>query len=427
MTRVHTANPATAPGPNGRSEPVRFHEIELNATPDTILYQLINASVAAGASDLFFASNEDDVDVTIRTLGIVKPLASLTRETGLRCIVCLRNLSAMKLDEHRRPMDGRGRFQLNDGTWVDLRVSSIPTLHGESMAVRLLMHADNLRNLESLGFVGPQLGLIQGILDNSGGLVLVTGPTGSGKTTTLYSFLHLLNDGRRKIHTLEDPIEYSVRGLHQTQVSSVQGMDFADMLRGVVRQNPDVIMVGELRHPLAVETAIRAANSGQFVFATLHSAVAASALQSITCLGAPPYFLATSLIAVIGQRLMRTLSPQAKVPLNLSLAPHTFDEVRQWLPPDQSCTVYAANSHGEPDEGYVGLTGLFEIMMVSPTLRKFISDGRTATDIARRAMEEGMIDFRRAALIKVAQGITSFDEMQRTLPNIEEALLSDAT
>ena len=427
MTRVQPVNATrTAPGPNGGAEEVRFHEIELNAAPDAILAQLIHAAIIAGASDLFIATNEDDVDVTIRSLGIVKPLASLSRETGVRCIVCLRNLAGMKLDEHRRPMDGRGRYHLPDGRWVDLRISSIPTLHGESMAVRLLMHATSLAKLDALGFVGPQLGLVEGILDNSGGLILVTGPTGSGKTTTLYSFLHYLNDGRRKIHTLEDPIEYSVRGLHQTQVSTVQGMDFADMLRGVVRQNPDVIMVGELRHPLAVETAIRAANSGQLVFASLHSAVAASALQSMSCFGAPPYFLATSLIAIIGQRLMRTLSPEARVPLNLSLAPHTFDEVREYLPQDHVCTVYAANSHGELDEGYVGLSGLFEIMMVSPTLRKFISEGRPASDIARRAMEEGMIDFRRAALIKVAQGITSFDEMQRTLPNIEEALLSES-
>src|SRR6187549_3207330 len=124
MTRAHAANTTTVSGPNGRSEPVRFQEIELNAAPDAILAQLINASVAAGASDLFIASNEDDVDVTIRTLGIVKPLASLSRETGLRCIVCLRNLAGMKLDEHRRPMDGRGRFHLQDGKWVDLRVSS---------------------------------------------------------------------------------------------------------------------------------------------------------------------------------------------------------------------------------------------------------------------------------------------------------------
>ncbi|MGE3775945.1 MAG: GspE/PulE family protein [Pirellulaceae bacterium] len=407
------------------SQPV-FEEIENGATADTVVASFLQAAVKMEASDLFFASSDDGLDVTVRSMGIIKALAKVPRELGMRCLVCLRNLASMKLDEHRRPMDGRGRFQLNDGRWVDVRASMIPTLYGESMALRLLVPDSRLRRLDALGFVGPQLSLVTGLLENPGGMVLMTGPTGCGKTTTLYSCLHHLNDGRRRIHTLEDPIEYSVRGLHQTQISSLQGTDFAEMLRGVVRQNPDVIMVGELRHPLAVETAVRAANSGQLVFASLHSAVAASAVQSMISLGATPYFLATSLLAVISQRLMRTLSAETRVPLNLSLAPHTFDEVRCWLQPEEGPTVYAANDHGNPDEGYKGLTGLFEVLMVTPAIRRLISDGRPASEIARCAVDDGMVDFRRAGLIKVAQGITSFDEMQRVVPNIADALLADA-
>jgi type II secretory ATPase GspE/PulE/Tfp pilus assembly ATPase PilB-like protein len=358
-------------------------------------------------------------------MGIIKPIVTLSREKGVRCMVWLRNLASLKLDEHRRPMDGRGRFQLKDGRWLDLRVSLIPTLHGESIAMRILVPDSRLKNLDALGFVGPQQSMIRGTLENPGGLILISGPTGCGKTTTLYSCLHYLNDGRRRIHTLEDPIEYSVRGLYQSYVNSFHGADFAEMLRGVVRQNPDVIMVGELRHPLAVDTAVRAANSGQLVFASLHSAVAASAVQSMIGLGATPFFLATSLLAVISQRLLRVLDPATRVPLDLSMAPHTFDEVRAWLQPDEAVTVYAANKNGTVDEGYAGLTGLYEVMMVSPPVRKLISDGRPASEIARCAVDEGMIDFRRAALIKVAQGITSFDEMQRVVPNIADALLGE--
>jgi type II secretory ATPase GspE/PulE/Tfp pilus assembly ATPase PilB-like protein len=412
------------PVTNIADEPV-FHEIEESVAADKLLASYIQRAVDAEASDLFFTSAEDALDVSMRSMGIIKSLGRLPRELGQRCVICIRNLASLKLDEHRRPMDGRGRYRLDGGHWLDIRVSSIPTLYGDSVAMRLLRPDSRLRHLDSLGFVGPQLSLMNGILDNPGGLILFTGPTGSGKTTTLYSCLHRLNDGRRRIHTLEDPIEYSVRGLQQTQVSSLHGADFAEMLRGVVRQNPDVIMVGELRHPLAVETAIRAANSGQLVLASLHSAVAASALQSMISLGASPYFLATSLLAVVSQRLFRVLSPEHKVPVDLSLAPHTFDEVRVWLPPDVGQTVFAANNRGNQDEGYIGLTGLFEVMVVSPSLRKLINDGRPASEIARCAVDEGMVDFRRAALVKVAQGITSFDEMQRMLPNIADALLGE--
>jgi general secretion pathway protein E len=416
--------PVAAPAQGAVAEPV-FQDLDDGLAADKILTSYIEKAVIAEASDLFFASTDLGMDVTMRSMGIIKPLGKLPRDKGQRCLVCLRNMAALKLDEHRHPLDGRGRFVLPNGRWLDLRVSLVPTLYGDSIAIRLLLPDSRLRNLDALGFVGPQLSLVNGMLDNPGGLVLMTGPTGSGKTTTLYSCLHRLNDGRRRIHTLEDPIEYSVRGLHQTQVSSLHGADFAEMLRGVVRQNPDVIMVGELRHPLAVETAVRAANSGQLVFASMHSAVAASAVQSMISLGATPYFLATSLVAVVSQRLMRTLSPEKRVPLDLSLAPHTFDEVRTWLQPDEGYTVYAANRHGNQDEGYSGLTGLFEVLMVSPAIRKLISDGRPASEIARCAVNEGMVDFRRSALIKVAQGLTSFDEMQRVVPNIEDALLGE--
>jgi type II secretory ATPase GspE/PulE/Tfp pilus assembly ATPase PilB-like protein len=402
-----------------------FREFDNGAVPDAILSELLHTAVKHEAGDLFFSSSPDGVDVSIRSLGIVRSIARLSREKGTRCLVCIRNLAEMKLDEHRRPIDGRGRFQLADGRWLDLRVSSIPTLHGESVAVRLLVPDPHLRRLDLLGFVGPQLELLNGVLESSGGLVLMTGPTGCGKTTTLYACLHALNDGRRKIHTLEDPIEYSVRGLYQTQVSTFHGTDFADMLRAVVRQNPDVIMIGELRHPLAVETAVRAANSGQLVFASLHSAVAASAIQSLICLGATPYFLATSLLAIVSQRLMRTISVESRVPINLSMAPQTFEEVRPWLQPDQGQTVYAANSDGNQDAGYDGLTGLFEVLIVSPAIRKLIAEGRHPTEIARCAVDEGMLEFRRAALIKVAQGLTSFDEMRRAVPNIADALLGE--
>jgi type II secretory ATPase GspE/PulE/Tfp pilus assembly ATPase PilB-like protein len=387
-----------------------------NLAPEQIISLVVNHAVQLNASDIFISSNEHDVGVSIRHLGIVKQITNLPTELGIRCFAFIRTMSQMKFAERRHPQDGRWVFTSGDGRVLDLRLNAIPTLYGESFAIRLLQRDSALRSLETLGFVGPQLGTMVSTLHSNSGLVLVTGPTGSGKTTTIYACLHYLNDGRKKIHTIEDPVEYSVPGLHQSQIDATHGADFADMLRGVIRQGPDVIMIGEVRDRNTADTAVRAANSGQLVFASLHASVAATAIQSLLSLGVSPYFLCTSLLAVTCQRLIRTLRPETRVPIDLSSAPHTFDEIRPWLDYNQGNTAYAASAEGDRNEGYASRTGVFEVMTPSPAIRRLITDMRPASDIQSRAVEEGMLDFRRASLLKVAQGITTFDEMQRILP-----------
>src|SRR5262245_14269257 len=386
--------------------------------PERVVAALVEHAVRVHASDVYFVVNEDDVEVQVRHLGIVRSLALLSREAGQRCIAHIRTMSQVRLHERRHPLDGRWVFRLYGGRLVDLRINTVPTLYGETLAIRLLERESNLRKLESLGLVGPQLGTLLSVLHRPSGLILVTGPTGSGKTTTLYACLHYLNDGSRKIHTLEDPIEYAVRGLHQTQVDLGISADFQEMLRGVLRQGPDVLMIGEVRDQATAEITVRAANSGQLVFASLHAPVAAAALQSMLSLKVPGYLLAESLLAVLAQRSVRTVNPATAVPGDLSSAPRTFEEVQPWLNEPVS-TVYAAAGDLDGNGDYLGRSGVFEILTPTPEVRRLLLQGVSASAVARQAVEEGMIDFRRAALLKVAEGVTTFDEIQRVVPSLD--------
>ncbi|MDX1945797.1 MAG: ATPase, T2SS/T4P/T4SS family [Pirellulaceae bacterium] len=411
--------PADSPG-----SPIQLNIrwAEKNLTPDQTVSLLLEHAVRMDVSDLYFACNEGDVTVTVRHLGIVKPLTVLPLELGHRCIALIRALSRVKHGERRRPQDGRWVARLGDGSAVDLRLNTLPTLYGESLALRIFSRERELERLESLGFVGPQLAMMSSILSANSGLVLITGPTGCGKTTTMYACMHALNNGRRKIHTIEDPIEYAVPGIYQSQVdytTLAHGVDFPEMLRGIVRQGPDVVLIGEVRDKETAETAVRAANSGQLIFATLHSATAPLAVQSLLSLGVSPYFLCTSLVAVVGQRLMRTLNDRTKTPLDLSIAPQLFEDVQPWLDLGFTPQAFAASSNGDPNFGYAGRAGAFEIMTLSPKLRDMVLQMRPARELQQAAVAEGMLDLRRAALLKVAQGITTFDEMQRVLPDSE--------
>ena len=389
-------------------------------SPELAMALLVDYAVRLGASDLFLSSGERDVRIAVRQLGIVKEIARMSSEQGARCMFHIRAAAGLKYDERRKPQDGRWVRHRQGGPSIDLRLNTMPTLHGESMAMRILIRDSQLLSLESLGLAHPQQGMLMSWLQSPSGLILVTGPTGAGKTTTLYACLQRLNDGRRKIHTIEDPIEYAVDGLLQSQVDDLNGPDYRQLLRAVLRQSPDVVMIGEVRDAMAAETAVRAANSGQLVFATLHAPVAVGAIQSMLGMGVHPHFLCSSLLGVIGQRLVRTLNPETRVRLDLSHAPQTFAEVQPWLEPGEGGAVYAAADGAGADEGFQGRCGIYELLNMSPALADLIAAGRPSSEISRKAVEEGMLDFRRASLIKVAQGATSFDEVLRVVPTADQ-------
>jgi type II secretory ATPase GspE/PulE/Tfp pilus assembly ATPase PilB-like protein len=385
--------------------------------PEEAVAQLIEHAGNLVVSDLFFNTNEDHVAVAARHLGILRPISRLPLEMGRRCIAHIKALSGMNVAERRRPLDGRWIFERPSGNWLDLRLSSIPTLYGEDMTLRILDRDNRLLSIDDLGMRRHDYNILIQLLNNPSGLLLVTGLAGSGKTTTQYACLRYLNTGDRKINTIEDPIEYAIEGLRQSQINPKLEVGFAELLRSVLRQAPDVIMIGEIRDPETAETAVRAANSGHLVLATLHSPVAAGAIQSMLRLGVHPHFLSSSLLGVMAQRLIRTLCEKCKVMYELSHAPLTFEEVKQWLEPGQGENLYGPKGCAACHmTGYSGRTGVFEVLSVTPDIRRLIDERQPTAAIRQKALEAGLVEFRHSALLKVAQGQTSIEEVIRVVP-----------
>jgi len=387
--------------------------------------RLVEYAAGLPASDLFLNCEEHSYHVEVRYMGILRRIATIERDEGRRLLNHFKAVAGMDLGQKMRPEDGRWVSPRPGRESVDLRISSIPTLYGEDMAIRLLSRDLHLMDLENLGLTRPDLGSVQGMLRSPGGLILVTGPAGAGKTTTLYAAIKHLNDGTRRINTIEDPVEYALPGVRQSQVNPRIDLDFPEVLRSVLRQSADVILVGEIRDPVTAETTVRAAASGMLVLATLHAPTAPAAINSMYALGVQPYFLASSLLGILAQRLVRTLCPQCRVAVDLSDSPQTFDDVRKWLGPDQGRTIYApAGCPACRNEGYSGRTGVFEVLRISRELRRQIAERRTTRDLRDHAVREGMLDVRRCALLKVAEGVTSIEEAMRAIP--AEHLLPDS-
>ena len=385
--------------------------------PEVAVAFLIEHAVNAGASDLFFLSDEKHVTVKVRHLGLVHEVAHLPSEMGKRCLGHIRANAAIDLGEKRRPIDGRWIYRKPDGQVIDLRINIIPAMYGEDVAFRLLVRSHALLSLERLGLTPTQLSAYQQMISCPSGLILITGPTGSGKTATLYSSMVKLNDGTKKINTIEDPVEYAIEGLRQSQVNPAIDIGFAELLRAVLRQSPDVIMIGEIRDQETARTAVHAANSGVVVFATLHSPSTATAVQAIRAFGVHNHFLATSLRGIVSQRLVRTLDPETRVGYDLSESPGTFNEVKHLLAAGEGSKLYAPRpAETNQFTGYTGRTGVFEVMSITPALRNLISDGAPAREIRAKAIEEKMLEFRLSALLKVAQGVTTMEEIFRVIP-----------
>jgi type II secretory ATPase GspE/PulE/Tfp pilus assembly ATPase PilB-like protein len=380
--------------------------------------RLAGFAVATRCSDLFLASEAEHVTISVRQLGIVRELTRLPLEQGKRCISHLKAISGMDLSEHRRPLDGRWIFDRDgDGDAVEMRINMVPTLHGEDLAIRMMDRESQLFGLSRLGLEAGQLDHLTSMLDSPGGLVLLAGPTGAGKTATIYACLQHLNDGGHKINTIEDPIEFALPGVRQSQVNAAIKLGFDDLLRAILRQSPDVIVVGEIRDRETAQTAVHAANAGHLVLATVHASCAAAGPQSLRALDVHAPFLASALRGVVSQRLMRTLCPSCKIPFDVADVPHVFDEVKPWLKPGEGKTVFAPRGCPQCEgRGYSARTGVFEVMPVSLAVRAAIADGRATADLRQISSGEGMLQFRQAALLKVANGQTSTDEVFRAIP-----------
>ncbi|MCA9129187.1 MAG: type II/IV secretion system protein [Planctomycetales bacterium] len=387
--------------------------------PREALDIILSHAVKNNASDIFLNSNPTHYVVCIRRLGTIRKLVVLSLDTGIQVLHLIKSAAGMDLAERRMPLDGRWSYQI-EGKPISFRANSMGTLHGEDIVLRVLPTAETCLDLRELGFVGDQYSRLRAMLTSGSGLLLVTGPTGAGKSTTLYSCLEYLNDGRRMISTLEDPIEHVIKGIRQCQIQPKIGLGFLELLRGILRQSPDVIMIGEIRDEETARTAVRAANSGHLVLSTLHAPLAAGAIQSMLAYGVNPFFFANSLLGIVAQRLIRKLSTQTRKMYDVSHSPETFRDVKAYLDPGQGNVIYGPDeSDPNSQSGYSSQSGLFEIMTIDRHLRDLVSAGENASVIHKAAVEKGMIDFTKAALLKVAQGVTGVEEMSRVIPTVE--------
>lgn len=402
------------------------HTIDVGMqSPEVAVSQLIEHSLRMQASDLFFSGAAHGMIVQVRQSGMIVPISVLPVDLAKRILGYIKAAASMEYSEKRRPLDGRWIHLTKEGGAVDCRIGIIPTLHGEDVAIRLLSRDSSYLNLESLGMIESQLFDYDGMIRSPSGLILITGPTGSGKTATLYSTLNRLNNGTRKINTIEDPVEYTFDGLHQSQVNPAIDLGYPELLRSVLRQNPDVIMIGEIRDEEIAKLAVHAAGTGVLVFATLHSRGTAGAIQTMRSLGCHPHFLATTLLGVLAQRLVRKLCSHCRTEIEIGEVSHMLDEIRPWLKDGEGTMLYDRKGcKACAMTGYLGRTGIFELMAATPAIRKVIASSAPIDDIRQCAMNEKMLTFRQSALLAIARGETTTEELFRVI-SAEELLIEE--
>jgi general secretion pathway protein E len=369
--------------------------------------RLVNAMIAEAlerrASDIHIEPFEKEFRIRFRVDGVLMNQDTPPRELKAAIISRLKLMAKLNIAERRLPQDGRIKIKVL-GREVDLRVSTLPTLYGESVVMRLLdRSAGDFYDLQKLGFDARMLAAMEHFTSLPHGIFLVTGPTGSGKSTTLYSALKRINLPDKKIITIEDPVEYQMDGINQIHVNPQIGLTFAAGLRHIVRQDPDVIMVGEIRDRETADIAIRAALTGHLVFSTLHTNDAPSAITRLSDMGIENYLLTSSLVAVLAQRLVRMICPNCKVSNGRVLAPDG-EHIENWR--GAGC----AECHGR---GYSSRIGIFEMMQVDDETRKLIMANADASALTQAARRNGMRNLREDGWLKVAHGVTTVEEVMR--------------
>lgn len=382
---------------------------------DAPLVQYINKilrdAIKKGASDIHFEPYERSYRIRIRRDGVLKEMAQPAVELGPRLCARLKVLSRLNLSERRIPQDGRFKLNLGPDEAIDFRVNTCPTLFGEKVVLRILDPTSAKIGIDALGYEPNQKKLFLDAIHRPQGMILVTGPTGSGKTVSLYTALNILNTPEVNISTAEDPVEINLPGINQVNVSSKVGLTFAAALKAFLRQDPDIVMVGEIRDLETAETAVKAAQTGHLVLSTLHTNSAPETIVRLMNMGIPPYNLATALALVIAQRLARRLCEKCKKPADLpkeALIQAGFSEEEL-----ASATLFEANGCDECSDGYKGRVGLYEVMPISKETSKIIMAGGNVIDIINQAKTENIINLTRAGLNKVAKGLTTLEEVLR--------------
>ena len=365
------------------------------------------------SSDIHFEPFETSFRIRSREDGILKTLASPAVDMSNNLISRLKIMANLDIAESRVPQDGRTTLKLTENYEVEFRVSTCPTTWGEKIVMRVMTPPENLFTPEKLGMNKKESKLFNDTIFQSQGMVLVTGPTGSGKSITLYTGLHCLNDTERNIMSVEDPVEINIDGINQVHVNNRAGLNFETALRAFLRQDPDVIMVGEIRDLETAEVAIKAAQTGHMVFSTLHTNTAPETLTRLANMGVSHFNIASTVSLIVAQRLVRVLCNECKVPEKVT--EKTLLELGFSKKEIPSIKVFSPEGCIKCKDGYSGRQGLFSMLWVSDTISRIILDGGNAMQITDQAQKEGMITLKEAGLIAIKKGITSITEVNRVI------------
>lgn len=399
-----------------------FQDAPIAKLVDVIVKHALDGS----ASDIHIEPVEGNFRVRFRVDGILRSQLVFPLEVGRAVISRIKILSNLKIDEKRKPQDGRFRFEGEDGHTVDLRVSSLPVMDGEKVAMRVLDKSSNLSDIEKLGLWGRNRKILENSIRQPFGIIFITGPTGSGKSTTLYAFLQILNKEERNIITLEDPIEYYIEGVNQSQIKPEIDYTFASGLRSILRQDPNVIMVGEVRDGETAELVIHAALTGHLVLSTLHTNDAIGAIPRLIDMGVEFFLLASSLQVVAAQRLVRCICENCRAEFALTEmqkksiqelfnAIQTKEITAYGLDPKQPIIFYYGKGCDKCSQtGYHGRVAVYEVIEVNDELRAIISDHKAnETEVRKAALRQGMMSMKQDGILKALKGITTLAEIER--------------
>lgn len=368
-------------------------------------------AIKKGASDIHFEPYEKEFRIRYRNDGMLHEIASPPINLAARIAARLKVMSRMDIAERRVPQDGRIKLEISKQRAIDFRVNTCPTLFGEKIVLRILDPASARIGIERLGFEPEQRVHFLEAINKPYGMILVTGPTGSGKTVTLYTGLNILNTSDQNISTVEDPVEITVPGINQVNVNVKTGLTFAEALRAFLRQDPDIIMVGEIRDLETAEIAVKAAQTGHLVLSTLHTNDAPQTLNRLMQMGIPPFNIAASVLLILAQRLARRLCEYCKKPLDLP--PETLLEAGFKEDDLDGLVVYGPGECENCVKGYKGRVGIYQVMPITETLSRIILEGANVTRIAEQSALEGIDDLRASGLKKVKAGVTSLAEVDR--------------
>jgi type IV pilus assembly protein PilB len=385
---------------------LKVEEADRDAPIIKLVHSIVAQAVQQGASDIHVNPEEGDTRVMFRVDGVLSPAATVKRRMAMGVISRIKIMADLDISEKRMPQDGRFALTV-DGRRVDIRVVTLPLVYGEGVVMRILDKGSVVQGLDSIGMQTKDLDRFTRAINKPNGAVLVTGPTGSGKSTTLYAALHALNDGARSILTIEDPVEQRIAGIKQMQIAPKAGVTFEVGLRSMLRADPDVIMVGEIRDRQTAHIAIEAALTGHLVLSTLHTRDAPSALGRLIDMGIEPFLVSSAIDCIVAQRLVRALCTHCKRVMSVSelvLEEHGLSGITPYEP------VGCSRCGGS---GYRGRMGLYEVMVVSEPIRALILERASVDDMVAVAVSEGMRRLRDDGMERVREGVTSIAEVER--------------